>query len=364
MTLTEEQRAALKRVVAYMDEMYAIASPYYGCTEDADLLRAMIDGSEQFSDASKMIGFDLERARGLRDFLQDDCAEVGDVWAEMIAEIERLQGFETAARDLNNDLTRIAGERDDLAAQIQEMQTELVRVNQLREIEIDQVGAAFDEADSLAGYCEELENIVITKDARIKALKADLEQSEICIQARLDVIDQQAARIKSLKKEIRRLKHESKVEQEFTNSYIKRLHDAEARIKELGSSLDEAEALTKKNAELMNGYLRRIAELEDALVEGLTNFLHYRASCYDPARRCPYAKECDDCSTWDACGHVEKFRSEARQRLQADGKIGPGARPPCWQITEERMRAITWAEEMAGDCNVGDVLRAMLEEGE
>jgi hypothetical protein len=35
--------------------------------------------------------FDLERARGLRDFLQDDCAEVGDVWAEMIAEIERLR---------------------------------------------------------------------------------------------------------------------------------------------------------------------------------------------------------------------------------------------------------------------------------
>ena len=35
--------------------------------------------------------FDLKRARGLRDFLQDDCAEVGDVWAEMIAEIERLR---------------------------------------------------------------------------------------------------------------------------------------------------------------------------------------------------------------------------------------------------------------------------------
>ena len=45
MTLTEEQRAALKRVVAYMDEMYAIASPYYGCTEDANILRAMIDSS-------------------------------------------------------------------------------------------------------------------------------------------------------------------------------------------------------------------------------------------------------------------------------------------------------------------------------
>ena len=108
----------------------------------------------------------------------------------------------------------------------------------------------------------------------------------------------------------------------------------------------------------------RIQELEDALVEGLTNFLHYRASCYDPARRCPYAKECDDCSTWDACGHVEKFRSEARQRLQADGKIGPDARPRSWQITEERMRAIRLSEELAWDCKVVDVLRAMLEGAE
>ncbi len=88
MTLTEEQRAALKRVAAYMDEMYSVASPYHGCTEDSDLLRDMIDSSGTVEPTG---GFDLERARGLRDFLQDDCAEVGDVWGEMIAEIERLR---------------------------------------------------------------------------------------------------------------------------------------------------------------------------------------------------------------------------------------------------------------------------------
>jgi len=176
----------------------------------------------------------------------------------------------------------------------------------------------FDEADSLAGYCEELENIVITKDARIK---------------------------------------------------------------EFESSLDEAEALTKKNADLMNAYLARIAELEDALVEGLTNFLHYRASCCDPARRCPYAKECDDCSTWDACGHVEKFRSEARQLLQAEGKIGPDAdaKPHCWRITEERRDAIMKMSSIrtiifCPDCGASmefidivepmAVLRGMLEEAD
>ena len=57
MILTEEQRAALKRVVAYMDDMYAIASPYHGCTEDANILRAMIDSSGTVEPTG---GFDLE----------------------------------------------------------------------------------------------------------------------------------------------------------------------------------------------------------------------------------------------------------------------------------------------------------------
>ena len=160
--------------------------------------------------------------------------------------------------------------------------------------------------------------------------------------------------------------------EEFPEGYYSPLKKQAARIQELESSLDEAEALTKKNAELMNGYLGRIAELEDALVEGLTNFLHYRASCYDPARRCPYAKECDDCSTWDACGHVEKFRSEARRRLQAEGKIGPDAKPRSWQITDERVGLLEYCletlldapdiEEIPGPGHSIEVLRAMLTE--
>jgi len=226
--------------------------------------------------------FDLERARGLRDFLQDDCAEVGDVWGEMIAEIERLR-------------------------------------------------AALAESEKIVEH--KSKSATHWYDEHLRA-QTDLTQSK-------RVIEQQVA-----------------------------------RIKELGSSLDEAEALTKQNAELMNGYLRRIAELEDALVEGLTNFLHYRASCYDPARRCPYAKECDDCSTWDACGHVEMFRSEARRQLQAEGKIGPDAKPRVWQITEERKAALWHAIKVLKENDIMEepeehlwdeevtVLQAMLTEAE
>ena len=148
--------------------------------------------------------------------------------------------------------------------------------------------------------------------AKIKELKADLEQSE-------RVIDQQAA-----------------------------------RIKELGSSLDEAEALTKKNAELMNGYLRRIAELEDALVEE-------RAG----AIRCESYDHCEGMYRID----LPDAMIRAQQELQAEGKIGPDAsKPRSWQITDERRRALSEAmtflpEEYGGDtARIRNVLRAMLQE--
>ena len=119
MTLTEEQRAALKRVIAYMNRMYGIASPYYGCTEDANILRAMIDSSDHIVEPDELIGFDLERARGLRDFLQDDCAEVGDVWGEMIAEIERLRAEISEQKGMIWKTQRVEKEQ---AARIKELE--------------------------------------------------------------------------------------------------------------------------------------------------------------------------------------------------------------------------------------------------
>lgn len=146
--------------------------------------------------------------------------------------------------------------------------------------------------------------------AKIKELKADLEQSE-------RVIDQQAARIKSLKKEIRRLKHESKVEQEFTNSYILHLHEAEARIKEL------EEAHKRSGAK----YAKIINELRSSVYANIPGL--------------------------DV------------------GKIGPDAKPQSWQITEERKKTLIDSIELIelntyyNDLTMFDLcnmLRAMLAE--
>ena len=45
-----------------------------------------------------------------------------DYIQQQSAEIERLRPFEIAARDLDSDLTKIAGERDDQAARIKELE--------------------------------------------------------------------------------------------------------------------------------------------------------------------------------------------------------------------------------------------------
>ena len=131
-----------------------------------------------------------------------------------------------------------------------------------------------------------------------------------------------------------------------------------ARIKELESSLDEAEALTKKNAELMNGYLGRIAELEDALVEE-------RAG----AIRCESYDHCEGMYRID----LPDAMIRAQQELQAEGKIGlDAAKPRSWQITEERVGLLEYCletlldapdiEEIPGPGHSIEVLRAMLTE--
>lgn len=311
MTLTEEQREAI-RVISKLPMAIGcqLCHPYimenYG--SHFIVLRDMIDSSGTVEPTG---GFDLEKAWDAAKF---DDAEALRMFPDSLAEIERMRA-------------------ENLELQVAVFGPDGIRAHQACII-----------ADQAARISE--------LEIEIAELKADLEQSERVIEARLDVIDQQAARIQELGGMLSIRTEELEIAHSCARSE-REMHEKELVV-----------------------FARKIAELEDALVEGLTNFLHYRASCYDPARRCPYAKECDDCSTWDACGHVEKFRSEARRQLQAEGKIGPDAKPRVWQITKERKAALWYAikvlkendimeepEEHLWDEEV-NVLQAMLTEAE
>jgi hypothetical protein len=62
----------------------------------------------------------------------------------------------------------------------------------------------------------------------------------------------------------------------------------------------------------------QVAALREIAIGERAGFLHYRASCYDPGRRCPYAKGCDDCTGWDTCSALDRFNADAIRQLSEE----------------------------------------------
>ena len=229
MILTEEQLEALDFALEYL-----VDDP--NDDRDSNLansirtIRAMINSSKHVIDPTKMIGFDLERARGLRDFLQDDCAEVGDVWAEMIAEIERLRA---SLIDLHAEYINTLEKNPECSAWDLDEQSDAdqrrLRRNAAHAISIVEP-PIYLQAEQQA--------------TKIRELKADLEQAERVIEARLEVIDQQAARIKELEADNQNLVTLNKslmnndwILRDNNRKYRKRAQKAELLNKELKSKI-------------------------------------------------------------------------------------------------------------------------------
>jgi hypothetical protein len=162
MTLTEEQRGALARAIDYINDTDLPVGELDGF--DREVLRAMIDSSDPITDVTELVellaageheqwaawaqaildsepglsdnrkaawpGMIATPYENLSEELKDkDRREVHlrsqvvlDYIQQQSAEIERLRPFEIAARDLDSDLTKIAGERDDQAARIKELE--------------------------------------------------------------------------------------------------------------------------------------------------------------------------------------------------------------------------------------------------
>ena len=96
------------------------------------------------------------------------------------------------------------------------------------------------------------------------------------------------------------------------------------KIRELKADLEQAERVIEARLEVIDQQAAKIRELEDALVEYLAADIAYAAGVL-----------------WSRLGpRKEEYRERARQQLQAEGKIGPDAKPRSWQITDERKAAI------------------------
>jgi len=129
------------------------------------------------------------------------------------------------------------------------------------------------------------------------------------------------------------------------------------KIRELKADLEQAERVIEARLEVIDQQAAKIRELEDALVENLAADIAY-----------------DDRLLWSRLDgqRQDEYREKARQQLQAEGKIGTGARPPCWQITEDRviaidqgLRFLEWSNAKTGHVETKKriaILKTMLEE--
>lgn len=159
--------------------------------------------------------------------------------------------------------------------------------------------------------------------------EADPEQAEI-LQAILDRTEiaenhrclELQYQLDSAEAEIERLRAENawlKSDREFQSE------EQAARIKELEAQCEDLMQNCNSLRERAWKAEVRIKEQDDALVEERTG-----------AIRCESYDHCEGMYRID----LPDAMIRAQQELQAEGKIGPDAKPRSWQITEERKAAI------------------------
>ena len=137
MTLTEEQRDALEYAIdsLHADACDAIRDAKHGVEIRAEnqnkieILRAMIDSGEHFTDASKMPGFDLEKARACAVFV-----EPKEAFLEALDEIERLRVALLKSDNSNRIRRGITEGQDGLIVELDDkIQKQAARIKELED---------------------------------------------------------------------------------------------------------------------------------------------------------------------------------------------------------------------------------------
>ena len=206
MTLTEEQRGALARAIDYINETDLPVGELDGF--DREVLRNMVTTAINYGpDVMKMIEL---LAAGEHDQWADWAQSILDsepglsdgrkaAWPEMIA-----TPYENLSEELKDKDRREVRLRSGVALDhIQQQSIEIEQLQSLRSDIITAINRPKTTSDKgLLMYIRDEVDYNIRQTARIAELEADLAQSEICIRARMDVIDQQAARIKELETQI------------------------------------------------------------------------------------------------------------------------------------------------------------------
>ena len=322
MTLTEEQLEAIRDVsdlprAIGCTQCHSYIQEHYG--NQFAILRAMIDSSEQFGKPTELIGgIDLEKGRAtleeaIERMRMTVCDEDGFVWEADPEQTAILQEMlDRIGRYTNNDYLDLQYQLDGAEAEIERLRADYDKLKSSLLV-IDGCKKLMNQAARIDELEADNQNLVTLNKSLMnndwilrdnnrkyrkraqkaellnKELKADLEQSERVVEARLEVIDQQAAQIRELEKNC--------------------IYDPEQGKIFVPHGYPELEKLRA-----------RVSELEDAHKRSGAKY----AKIINELRSSVYAK-------------IPSLQKQWNDVL-ADGKIGPDAdaKPHCWQITEER----------------------------
>jgi hypothetical protein len=254
--------------------------------------------------------------------------------------------------------------------------------------------------------------------AEIERLRADYDK----LKSSLLVIDgckklmNQAARIDELEADNQNLVTLNKslmnndwILRDNNRKYRKRAQKAELLNKELKADLEQSERVVEARLDVIDQQAAKIRELEDALRDAIQPGDADKIDTFLRDCMCPDSEGPNECcmcpeDTIEFCDLLKRVRV-ASQQLQAEGKIGPDARPKCdhewqaaleergyqtclkcgecrdikdiprtpaWQITEDRVTAIDqglrfleWSNAKTGHVETKKriaILKTMLEE--
>lgn len=145
--------------------------------------------------------------------------------------------------------------------------------------------------------------------------------------------------------------------------YRKRAQKAELLNKELKADLEQSERVVEARLDVIDQQAAKIRELEDALRDAIQPGDADKIDTFLRDCMCPDSEGPNECcmcpeDTIEFCDLLKRVRV-ASQQLQAEGKIGPDARPKCdhaWQAAIEERGYQTCLK--CGECrNIEDIPR-------
>jgi hypothetical protein len=380
MILTEEQWAAIHAVSGLLTAVGCPQCHSYlqkNYTHHIEVLRAMIDSSEHIREPPKMIGFDLEKNRAAIDsainsLLCEGWDNEASTVRRLVAEIERLRADYDK---LKSSLLVIDGCKKlmNQAARIDELEADnqnLVTLNK------SLMNNDWILRDNNRKYRKRAQKAELLN----KELKADLEQSERVVEARLDVIDQQAAKIRELEDAHKRsgVKY-AKIINELRSSVYANIPGLKKQWDEILNAPANGKIGPDADAKPREGLYGKycISKADGSPVDPNADYFVLRLDTDPVARRA--ARE---------YSYVTPDRDLARGLQDRLAKYDPQLKdcmniqffglekPHCWQITEERKAALWHAINVLKENDIMEepeghlwdeevtVLQAMLTEAE